>query len=158
MTDSSQDEVKRKLCFNGKLMRDLGIYKLPNAAFKLWTYYRGREHKDKKVAWPTDPTAAEDCGMSPASVNRAKRWLRKHGWISTESKHKSGAWYVETTIPRPIKMIGGANQNDCSTPIKMTDKERMPGKSTKKTLQEPALSMDLSTDEGKKVVPITEGK
>ena len=60
---------------------------LPHRAVAVYTYLHDRADKNGEC-WPSVPTIAKEIKLSPATVRRAIKDLRKAGLIETEQRYR----------------------------------------------------------------------
>ena len=60
---------------------------LPHRAISVYIYLSDRANKNGEC-WPAIPTIAADLKLSPSTVRRALRELRKAGLVETEQRYR----------------------------------------------------------------------
>lgn len=60
---------------------------LPHRAVAVYIYLYDRANKDGEC-WPAIPTIASELKLSPSTVRRALRDLRKEGLLETEQRYR----------------------------------------------------------------------
>lgn len=61
---------------------------LPHRAIAVYVYLSDRANKSGEC-WPAIPTIAEELKLSPSTVRRALRDLRKAGFVETEQRYRT---------------------------------------------------------------------
>ena len=61
---------------------------LPHRAISVYTYLYDRANKQGEC-WPAIPTIAKDLKLSPSTVRRAIRDLKKEGLLETEQRYRT---------------------------------------------------------------------
>lgn len=75
---------------------------LPHRAISVYIYLSDRANKNGEC-WPAIPTIAADLKLSPSTVRRALRDLRKAGLLETEQRYreKGGKSSLLFTLKKP---------------------------------------------------------
>lgn len=75
---------------------------LPHRAISVYIYLSDRANK-KGECWPAIPTISADLKLSPSTVRRALRDLRKAGLLETEQRYreKGGKSSLLFTLKKP---------------------------------------------------------
>jgi hypothetical protein len=57
------------------------VFRIPNAAFKVWMIHYSMEQQKRRTSWPSAISLRELTGMNRKTIFEARRWLIENGWL-----------------------------------------------------------------------------